>query len=450
VTSPGDGRLATVSLRRRVTVATVAVFAVVLVAMAVAVYGSFAVLANRSLAAVLNAQVQLAEQLAAQNTPPAELVDRIETRSVSARLELADGRTLGSLKPRLAGDATVKTRHVRLANSAGPLRGAQLALEVDGRPLAGVRSRLAKVLLLVAVAALAVIAIGVPIVVRLALSPLDAMTRVARGIAGGQRGRRLWAQPGDTELGRTAAAFDNMLDALEGAERRALASEERMRRFVADAAHELRTPITGITAAAEAVLQQPTDIDPQDRQRLLLVLGGEARRAGRLIDDLLDVARIDSGLSLHREPTDLRHLVDAQAERARLTHPGVAVRVDGNPSIATVDPARIGQVVANLLNNACDVTPSSGTVSISVSQSASASVVAVHDGGPGVPVGDRERIFGRLVRLGTGRNGAAQGGGLGLTIARGIARAHGGDVTCQPPPRGTGGAVFVLRLPNAG
>ena len=448
MTASGDGGLATVSLRRRVTVATVAVFAVVLVAMAIVVYGSFAVLANRSLAAVLNAQVQLAQQLAAQNTPPAELVDRVETRSVSARLDLADGRTFGGLKPR-AADATVKTRRVRLANAPGPLRGAQLALEADGRPLAVARSRLAKVLLLVAAGALAVIAIGVPLVVRLALSPLDTMTRVARGIAGGQRGQRLSAHPGDTELGRTAATFDDMLDALEGAEHRALASEERMRRFVADAAHELRTPITGIAAAAEAVLQQPADSDPRDGHRLLMVLGGEARRAGRLIDDLLDVARIDSGLSLRREPTDLRQLADAQAERARLTQPDVAVRVSGNSSIATVDPARIGQVLANLLNNACDVTPAGGTVWVSVSQSASGAVVAVHDGGPGVPAGDRERIFGRLVRLGTAGDGAAKGAGLGLTIARGIARAHGGDVTCQPPRPGASGAVFVLRLPNA-
>ena len=221
-----------------------------------------------------------------------------------------------------------------------------------------------------------------------------------------------------------------------------------MRRFVADAAHELRTPLAGITAAAEAVLQQPDDEDPEARRRLLMVLGREARRAGRLVDDLLDLARIDTGLSLHPEPTELRQLVDGQVDRARLVHPQLSILADGPRMIVDLDPARIGQVVANLLNNACQVTPAAGTVRVAVSASNGKAQIAVCDSGPGVAPEHREHIFGRLVRLDGAHGNGVNGSGLGLPIARGIARAHGGDVSCQPTPPGSG-AVFVLSLPTA-
>jgi two-component system, OmpR family, sensor kinase len=252
-------------------------------------------------------------------------------------------------------------------------------------------------LVIVAAVAAVLVAVVVPLVVRLALSPLDDMTRLARGVAGGRRGERLWPDAADTELGRTAAAFDDMLDALEGAEQRALASEAGMRRFVADAAHELRTPIAGIAAAAEAALQNPNG-DHETRQRLLVVLGREAHHAGRLIDDLLDLARIDTGLTLHPDVTDIRHVVVEQVERAQLLHPDLVLRVEGPSTTAPVDAARIGQVVANLLNNACAVTPAGGTVRVVVSRPPGAVSLAVHDAGPGVPAADRERIFDRLVR----------------------------------------------------
>jgi two-component system OmpR family sensor kinase len=449
-TPPGAGRRGTVSLRRRVTVATVAVFAVVLVAATAAVDASFSVIVERSVTAVLTDHVQLAEQLAAQNTPPVELVDRLETRSVRARLVLANGHVLGSLRPGLPGDDAAKGRRIRLANVSGPLAGAQLTLEVDGRLLSAARTRLVRVLILIAAAAVVLIAVGTPIAVRLALSPLDAMTRLAHSIAGGRRGQRFGPPIANTELGRTATAFDEMLDALEGAERRALASEESMRRFVADAAHELRTPVAGIAAAAEAVLQQPGDADVADRHRLLLLLGREAQRAGRLVEDLLDLARIDTGLSLRRQGTELRALVEGQVERARLLYPTVSLRVEGPPVTAAVDGARIGQVVTNLLNNACGVTPAGGVVRVELSRSGGTAAVAVCDAGPGVVAQDREQIFARLVHTDTPRNRRGEGAGLGLTIARGIARAHGGDLVCLPSPPAGRGAVFLLTLPVAG
>jgi signal transduction histidine kinase len=426
----------------------IAVFVVLLVVLIVVVNGAFSIIANRSLTTLLNEQAQFARELAAHDTPPAELIDRIETRSVRARLVLSDGRTVGHPAARPPAEKTARRITIRLSAPRGPLDGAQLTLEADGRLLAGAHTRLMRVLFIVAAAALIAVGAIVPLVVRFALSPLDAMTRLARGVAGGQRGERLSATPANTELGRTASAFDEMLDALEGAEQRALAARDGMQRFVADAAHELRTPIAGISAAAEAVLQQPEDSDPQMRQHLLLVLGREARHAGRLIEDLLDMARIDSGLTLHRETTDIHRIVTEQVDRAQLLHPELSLRVEGTPTVATVDSARIGQVVANLLNNACKVTPAGGTVRAIVSRPPGGVSVTIHDAGPGVSAADRERIFDRLVRLDTARERRDHGAGLGLAIARGIARAHGGDVTCEPPPPDSGGAVFVLWLPD--
>lgn len=436
-------RSAAVSLRRRVTVATVTVFAATLVALVVAIEAALGIIINRSETAVLTDHVQLARQLAAENTAPALLVDRLENRSVRVRLELADGTVLGRLPAR--SDTDVKVRALRLANPAGPLAGARLTLEADDRLLAGARRRLNRVLVLAAIVAITVITVGVPVAARAALAPLDTMTRLASGIARGRRGQRLGPHS-DTELGRTAAAFDDMLDALEGAEQRALAAQESMRRFVADAAHELRTPLAGIAAVAEAVLAQPDHAPPQDRQQLLMMLGRETQRARRLVDDMLDLARIDSGLSLHPERTDLREIALAQVERARLLYPEQVWSVDGAAVHASVDTARVAQVLANLLNNAAAVTPRGGTVRVTVARVGDSAHVSVTDSGPGVPADDRELIFGRLVRLHTDQVPARGGAGLGLPIARGIARAHGGELTCTPTPPGTG-AQFVLQLP---
>jgi signal transduction histidine kinase len=291
------------------------------------------------------------------------------------------------------------------------------------------------------------------VAVRLALRPLALMTRLARSIARGGRGWRLSPTRPDTELGQTAAAFDDMLDALEGAEHQARvaeaasrASEERTKRFVTDAAHELRTPIAGVQAAAEAVLQQSPDASQEERDRLHLLLVRESRRASRLVNDLLDLARIDAGVDLTMAQVDLRALADAQADRIRVLAPELTVRVDGPPLAVWADEARITQIVANLLDNARHATRADGHIGVWLRQVGGFAELLVTDDGHGVPPGDRERIFDRLVRLDTARDRRFGGSGLGLPIARGFARAHGGDLSCEPPSEHIG-AVFRLLLP---
>jgi signal transduction histidine kinase len=321
--------------------------------------------------------------------------------------------------------------------------GSQLTLVADSGQVTAAQQLLRRTLLLLSIAALAVAGVVTLLTTRVALAPLDAMTALARSITRGDRGRRLAPSRTDTELGRTASAFDAMLDELEGAEASARASEARTRQFVADAAHELRTPLAGVQAAAEAAIAPGLDAEERDRLHLLLLR--ESHRAGRLVDDLLALARIDAGIELRHEPVDLLELARAEAERVRLLAPNRTVEVRGDSAVVPGDPARLGQVLGNLLDNARRYTPSGGRITVGVSVRGAATLL-VTDTGPGVPPADRERIFDRLVQLDEARTADGGGAGLGLAIARGIARAHGGDLRCVDPPDGTG-AAFALILP---
>jgi signal transduction histidine kinase len=329
-----------------------------------------------------------------------------------------------------------------------------LTVAVDTAGIDDVRGQLRTVLIPLLLGALVLAALLLTIATRTALRPLDRMTRLAQGITRGQRGRRLAPERIDTELGRTAAAFDEMLDALEGAEARALASESRTRQFVADAAHELRTPIAGVQAASEAILAAGPDSTEPRRERLQVLMLGEARRASRLVDDLLSLASIDTGLDLRLGPVELAELVTAQAEQTRLLAPGLTVDVNAPPCTVRADHHQLTQLIANLLENARRYVPRPGRVLLSVACNASGTDVLVTDDGPGIPAADRERIFDRMVRLDDARTRGdestdqAVGFGLGLAIARGIARSHGGELTCVPPTAPWTGAAFLLHLPS--
>ncbi|MEV6825153.1 HAMP domain-containing sensor histidine kinase [Amycolatopsis sp. NPDC051102] len=425
--------LRTASLRRRVTVTVLVVLAVVLVAVGLVVDAVFRAQAERDVNTVLTTRVQLAQQLAKQNVSPQTLVRRVETRGVTGSLSLPGGALFGTPTP----PADARIRLVRATLSGPPrINGAKLTLTADESLIAAAERSLRWVLLATGLAALAVAAGALLLAVRFALAPLDVMTRLARSIVSGERGGRLAPERTGTELGRAAVAFDSALDALEGAEGAARASEERTRRFVADAAHELRTPLAGVQAAAEALLQQSPDTPHEDRERLQLLVVRESQRAGRLVADLLDLARLDAGAELERAPVPLRELAEAQAEQVRLTAPDVAVEVTGPDTTVLGDRARLTQILANLTGNAVRAMDGRGTITLEIT----ADGVTVTDTGPGVPGTERERIFDRLVRLDAARSQA--GSGLGLPIARGFARAHGGDLWCEAAPGG--GARFRL------
>ncbi|MGQ0482568.1 MAG: sensor histidine kinase [Pseudonocardia sp.] len=474
-------RLRTVSLRRRVVLYSLAVLGVVLVLVSVLAEVFVGIGSRSDLEARLAERAALADQLSAQGVGAAELVERLNSPSVRVRLVGPDGQVRGSRYPvdepdrrdrgrmspsgpeRMSPpdpDRMPGPRFGRPGSPSGPVLrrtlpdGSQLTLVADADELSVVQRRLARLLALLGVAGLGVAGVALLATTRVALGPLDAMTALARSIAGGDRGRRLAPTRTDTELGRTAAAFDDMLDALEGAERQARhaeaqarESESRTRQFVADAAHELRTPIAGLRAVAEASLSSRLDGEDRDRMQLLLIR--EAARAGALVEDLLAMARIDAGLALQHEPVELRALAESEVERTRLLAPTLLVTVAGEPITVSADPGRLAQVLANLLDNARRHTPDGGEVTVTIDRAAGGTArIRVADTGPGVPEVDRERIFDRLVRLDQARaregsqpGRGAGGAGLGLAIARGIARAHGGELRC------TGDSVFELTLP---
>ena len=433
-------RLNTVSLRLRVTVAVLVVLAVMLILLSIAINAIFIAQSNRNLDALLTGQAQLARQLARSGVGPQQIVNRVQAGGVQAHLVLRNGTEFGT--PITSG--TVKTTAITL-NAPTRVDGANLTLAVDTALVFDARRTLRRILMITAVIALVVSAALVAAAVRLALRPLDSMAALAKAVSQGNRGYRLAPTRTDTELGQTAQAFDEMLDELEGAETRAQQAEERTRAFLADAAHELRTPIAGVQAAAETLLHHDDQLDHDERQHLQALLVREAERAGALISDLLTAARLDAGIDLDLAPVSLRTLAHSEIDRVRLLHPETAVTMSGPEVIAHADAARVSSILRNVIDNAVRAAGPEGQVHLVVREHDQFAIAEIWDSGPGVPPSQRERIFERLVRLDHGRAGDAGGSGLGLAIARGYARAHGGDLTCEDP-RGSG-AMFRLVLP---
>lgn len=339
--------------------------------------------------------------------------------------------------------------------------GSLLTIQADTTGISRTRAAMRRNMAVGAIATLIVAALAVRLVAGRALSPLQRLTATADGITDGDRGRRLRPDRPGTELGHAAEAFDRMLDALESAEDSAKAAaaaaqraEAQSRRFLSDAAHELRTPLAGIQVVAEQLITATTRPDahnagggPNPRAlRHAELLGNETRRATRLVNDLLDIARIDAGLSLRPERTDLARIADNEVERTAMLAPEVDVRRTGDHHLyVEADPTKIAQILTNLLDNARRHTPSSGTITVDVESLDGTAHVTVSDTGPGVADEDRLRIFDRLVRLDDARDRDSGGAGLGLPIARALAEAHHGTLECLPSD---GGAVFRLSLPT--
>ena len=315
------GGLSTVSLRTRVTVAVIAVVTVTLVLVTIVVSALFAAQSERNLDTLLAGRVQLARQLARNGTGPQQLVNRVSAAGVQAQLVLRNGAVFG---PALPTGSEVRSVAVIL-NGIGRVDGAELTVAVDASLVREGQRQLRRVLIGTSVAAVLLSAALVFFTVRFALRPLDSVAGLARSITEGRRGSRLRPQRTDTEIGQTAAALDEMLDELEGAEWRARQAEERTRTFLADAAHELRTPLAGIQVAAETLLHAAGQLDADQRQHLEVLLTREARRAGVLVSDLLAAARLDAGVQLQFVPVSLAALGRDEAERARLLVPEATV-----------------------------------------------------------------------------------------------------------------------------
>jgi signal transduction histidine kinase len=249
-----------------------------------------------------------------------------------------------------------------------------------------------------------------------------------------------------------------MLDGLEAAEARAQRAQERMRQFLADASHDLRTPLAGIIAGSDALLQADFDeLDRAEREQRLVAIVRQSRQAARLVDNLLLMARMDNRAVQHQtrsQRVDLVEVVRQQTDAVALRRPDLQVHLHAAADVLTVriDPDELGRALANLLENAAQASPPGGVVTATVATRPTATgaevTVTVTDDGAGVPADQRDRIFDRFVRLSTDRGG--QGSGLGLPIARSVARNAGGDQACLPRPDRRRGARFELSLPAGG
>lgn len=288
------------------------------------------------------------------------------------------------------------------------------------------------------VLALVGIAVGLGMVHVLARGmtfPLREMSEAATAMARGDHDRRVTESSRD-EVGDLARAFNQM-----SAE---LAEVDRMRRdLIANVSHELRTPI----GALRAVLENLVDgIEEADRETFRTMLA-QVDRLGRLVDQLLDLSRLESGaVPLEPHPFTVRPLLERTVGEARLTDPAVSFEVHGRADVRALgDVERIHQVVVNLLENAIRHSPDGGVVRLGASQNDGRVRITVADEGPGIPAGERERVFERFYRADAAR--AADGGsGLGLAIARWIVDLHGGDISVDADA--PAGCRMVVELPG--
>jgi two-component system, OmpR family, sensor histidine kinase BaeS len=267
-------------------------------------------------------------------------------------------------------------------------------------------------------------------------SPLRQMTAAAGRMATGDYGVRVTDTSSD-EVGDLARAFNTMA--------RDLSTVDRQRReLVANVSHELRTPL----AALVAVLENLADgVAPRDPQSLAAALD-QAQRTSHLVDDLLDLARVDAGKApLTPQPVPVAPLLEAAIAEASVSGRSVRYvsRAEPEDLVVRADPARLRQLVANLLDNASRHSPSGGTVSLTATRTGDRWLLEVHDEGPGVAPADRERVFEPFGTLTA--HGGGGGTGLGLAIARWVTDLHGGSIRFVDPEPGSDGARVRVSLP---
>jgi two-component system OmpR family sensor kinase len=294
--------------------------------------------------------------------------------------------------------------------------------------------------------------------VRSSLRPLVQVEETAEAIAGGDLSRRVPESDPGTEVGRLSRSLNAMLAQIEqsflaqqSSESAARLSEERMRRFVADASHELRTPLTSIRGFAE-LYRQGAVSDTEELDRVMRRVEDEAARMGLLVDDLLLLARLDQQRPLVREPVDLLVLAGDAAHDASTVDPDrdVTVQVVGDDApIVLGDDARLRQVIGNLVTNALTHTPAGTPVTLRVGADRPTAMAAVEvvDKGAGLSPEQSARIFERFYRADSSRSRSHGGSGLGLSIVAALVAAHGGRVEVDTAPGQ--GATFRVLLPLA-
>ncbi len=305
-----------------------------------------------------------------------------------------------------------------------------------GRTLETVEATLASLrstLLALWLAATALAAVIARLVSRRVIAPIVELTRAAEHVEATADLRRRVPEPGHDEVGRLATRFNRMLDRLQ-------AARDAQRQLVADASHELRTPVTSLRTNAEVLRDAPA-LDDDTRRAVADDVVAQAEELGALVTDVIELARGDAR-EAEVEEVRLDALAEEAVQRLRRHAPALRVTLDAAPAVVTGAPDRLARAVNNLLDNAAKWSPPGGAVAVRVA----GGELEVRDHGPGIPADERPHVFDRFHRGAAARE--RPGSGLGLAIVKQVADAHGASIALEDAPGG--GTVARLRFPTAG
>lgn len=425
--------IARMSLHQRVIAASLAVLAVVLVVMNVVAWAAFRATSRDDTQQLLEARVALAEVLA-RSVSAGELDAELAARGIPAEIR---GRAGASGDRGGSGDepgSALQPPEGVLAESVVLEDGREIVVYGSTGTADAARGSMQNVLLGASVGGILLAALLLIRASRAALGRLEDVVAAARSVAEGEQWARLEASSPQTEVGRLEVALDDMVDVLERSLDEARLTNARTQRFLADAAHQLRTPLTGIRASAELLAMQP---GADDAARVLANLVDDCERLTRLVSALLRMARIDQGWIAAPVPSDLVAICREQLRRASLLAPHVAFELrvpEPAPQPIDLDPVSLAEALSNLVENAGRHALS--TVVVQIAADGPTLVISLEDDGAGMDAATAARAFERFSTF-----DACGGVGLGLPIARGIFEAHGGSLEYES-------GRFVARLPR--
>jgi two-component system, OmpR family, sensor histidine kinase MprB len=325
---------------------------------------------------------------------------------------------------------------------SSPFAPPQLAALQLARPLSGVENILRKlrlVLLLVCAGGIALAAVLGRLAARRVLAPLAEVAQTARHIEETEDLSSRIRVHADDEVGQLATQFNAMIERLQHSRDALDESVQAQRQLVADASHELRTPVTSLRTNIEVLLEQGDRLTQDDRRRLLADVLEQSEELSALIGDVIELARGDLPIT-SAEDVQLDRIVAESVARAKRDFPRVTFEASLEPVIVEGVPERLARAVNNLLDNAAHHSPRDGVVQVVVDGRG----VRVRDHGTGIDEADLPYVFDRFYRGANSRN--RQGSGLGLAIVRQVAAQHGGSIEAANAPHG--GAVFTLHLPT--
>jgi heavy metal sensor kinase len=288
-------------------------------------------------------------------------------------------------------------------------------------------------------AAVALSALGGYLLTRRALGPVDRMTQAAAAIGADDIGARLDVPAIEDEVGRLGRTLNQMLARLHGA-------IEQQRRFTADASHELRTPLSIMRSELDVAIRSAQTSGAA--RGVLESARDEVTRMTHIVEDLMTLARIDEGaLPLSRARVDLSALTHDVTERFNrsATDKGITKSFEGESVLVPVDERLVGQLLTNLIDNAVKYTPEGGSINVTVKRNGHAALVVVQNSGPPIAEDDRSRLFERFYRIDKARSRSKGGAGLGLSISKWIADAHGGGINVDSDQ--ATGTTFIVSLP---